>query len=63
MTPFVQLGRRLTDLCDEMEVLTSMLNVSFALVKWSAKEVADDLAKRGVGKENLVIEIVNFVAA
>lgn len=45
-----------------MEVLSSRLDVSFDLVKQSTNEVVDDLAKRGVGRDNLVIETVYFVA-
>lgn len=45
---------RLANLCDDVEVLASTHYVSFAPIKSSANEVADALAKRGVGVEILL---------
>lgn len=47
----------LSDICEELAELASKLSVSFSLIKHSANKAAAGLAKRGVGREKLVVEI------
>ena len=47
---------RLADLCDEVMVLVSKLEVSFNRIKRSANGAANALAKLGVKSDNLVID-------
>ena len=47
---------RLVDLCDNVAVLASKLEVTFTHIKRSRNGVADVLAKMGVGGDNLVID-------
>lgn len=43
----------MADICKELAL---KLNLSFSLVKLSANETADELAKKGVGRENILGE-------
>lgn len=47
---------RMGDICHEVFELVSKLNVSVSLMEHSANEEADDLAKKGVGRDNILVE-------
>lgn len=53
-----KLAWHLADVVEEVIDSASKLNVSFSHVKRSANEMVDALAKEGVGRSDIVVEIV-----
>lgn len=53
-----KLAWRLADVVEEVIDSALKLNISFSHVKRSANEMVDALAKEGVGRSDIVVEII-----